>query len=182
MNSFKNKKIKKSKKRKSKKDKKKRRRHSSSSESSSSSSSTESTSSSSSTSSDEKHKKRKKKHKKNHKRKRVKIEEKPKDKEVGEPSQSQVVDEAGDDFGIPINLMDHKRGAPETKEQYDKRQNVIRRVVDEETGRCRLIKGDGEILEEMVSRDRHMQINKNATKTDAQNFEKKSMKKALKRK
>lgn len=171
MNSFKNKKVKKSKKKHDKKSKKgkKRRRHSSSSDSSSSSSS-ESTSSSSS---DEKHKKRKRKHKKkkDEKHKKIKIQEKPKESDYNE----------ADDFGIPIDLMDNSRGRPETKEEYEKRQNVIRRVVDEETGRSRLIKGDGEILEEIVSRDRHMQINKNATKTDASNFEKKSIGNAMKK-
>lgn len=170
MNSFKNKKDKKSKKKhdkKTKKDKKRRRRNSSSSESSTSSSS-----SSSSSSSDEKHKKRKKKQKKDHKRKKLRVEK------VGESSQCQSQD-SNDDFSIPIHLMDTKRGAPETKEEYEKRQSIIRRVVDEETGRTRLIKGDGEIIEEIVSKDRHMQINKQATKTDAQNFEKNILGKAM---
>lgn len=35
----------------------------------------------------------------------------------------------------------------------------------------RLIKGDGEILEEMVTRDRHMQINKDATRNDGHNYQ-----------
>lgn len=68
--------------------------------------------------------------------------------------------------------MNSKHGAPETKEEYEKRQSVIRRVVDPETGRTRLIKGDGEILEEIVSRDRHLDINKLATKTDGQVYQK----------
>jgi len=42
----------------------------------------------------------------------------------------------------------------------------MRRVYDEETGRHRLIKGDGEVLEEIVSRERHKEINKQATKGD----------------
>lgn len=50
--------------------------------------------------------------------------------------------------------------APQTKEDYDKIQSNIRRVVDPETGRTRLIKGDGEILEEIVTRDRHKAINR----------------------
>lgn len=179
MNSFKSKKVKKSKRKhdkKSKKGKKRRRSSSSSSDSSTSSSSTSST-----TSSDEKHKKRKKKHKKDHKRKKLKVEEKAeKVKEVevvGESSQAQNEE----DFGIPINLMDFRRGAPETKEEYEKRQSIIRRVVDEETGRTRLIRGDGEIIEEMVTKERHIKINKNATKTDAQNFEKNSIRRARKK-
>ena len=58
---------------------------------------------------------------------------------------SKPTDEANeksdDNFFIPISLMDNKHKAPETKEEYEKRQSIIRRVVDEETGRIRLIKG-----------------------------------------
>lgn len=171
MNSFKNKKIKKSKKKHEKKNKKDKKRRRSSS---SSSDSTSSSSASSSSSSDDRQKKRKKKQKKDHKRKKLRVEK------VGESSRCQTPD-ANDDFSIPIHLMDTKRGAPETKEEYEKRQSIVRRVVDEETGRTRLIKGDGEIIEEMVTRDRHMQINKQATKTDAQNFEKNILGKAMKK-
>ncbi|XP_051546104.1 ADP-ribosylation factor-like protein 6-interacting protein 4 isoform X2 [Myxocyprinus asiaticus] len=49
---------------------------------------------------------------------------------------------------------------PLTKEEYEARQSVIRRVYDSETGRTRLIRGDGEILEEIVSQERHKEINK----------------------
>jgi Nuclear RNA-splicing-associated protein len=38
-----------------------------------------------------------------------------------------------------------------------------------------LIKGDGEILEEIVTRDRHQEINKLATKTDGQVYQNKSI-------
>lgn len=181
MNSFKSKKIKKSKRKHDKKSKKGKKRRRSSSSSSDSSTSSSSSSTSSSSSSDERQKKRRKKHKKDHKRKKLKVEEKVvKVKEVevgGESSQSQN----DVDFGIPIGLMDVKRGAPETKEQYDKRQSIIRRVVDEETGRTRIIRGDGEIIEEIVTKERHVKINKNATKTDAQNFEKNSIRRARKK-
>lgn len=77
-----------------------------------------------------------------------------------------------DDFSIPIHLMDNKHKAPETKEEYEKRQSVIRRVVDPESGRTRLIKGDGEILEEIVTKERHKEINKLATKTDGEVYQK----------
>ncbi|KAJ6638846.1 ADP-ribosylation factor-like protein 2 [Pseudolycoriella hygida] len=72
--------------------------------------------------------------------------------------------------GPPISLMNTKARAPQTKEDYDKIQSNIRRVVDPETGRSRLIKGDGEILEEIVSRDRHKAINKQATQSDGEFF------------
>lgn len=35
----------------------------------------------------------------------------------------------------------------------------------------RLIKGDGEILEEIVMRDRHKQINQDATRSDGQTYQ-----------
>lgn len=55
---------------------------------------------------------------------------------------------------------------PMTKEEWEKKQSVIRRVYDPETGRDRLVKGDGEILEEIVSYQRHKEINKQATQGD----------------
>ncbi|XP_073697419.1 ADP-ribosylation factor-like protein 6-interacting protein 4 [Garra rufa] len=61
---------------------------------------------------------------------------------------------------------------PMTKEEYEARQSVIRRVLDPETGRTRLVRGDGEILEEIVSKDRHKDINKQATKGDGDAFQK----------
>ncbi|KAK2911388.1 hypothetical protein Q8A67_003521 [Cirrhinus molitorella] len=61
---------------------------------------------------------------------------------------------------------------PMTKEEYEARQSVIRRVLDPETGRTRLVRGDGEILEEIVSKDRHKEINKQATKGDGDAFQK----------
>ena len=39
-------------------------------------------------------------------------------------------------------------------------QNVIRKVYDPDTGRHRLVKGSGEILEEIVSYSRHKDINR----------------------
>ncbi|KFB44007.1 AGAP004709-PA-like protein [Anopheles sinensis] len=47
----------------------------------------------------------------------------------------------------------------------------VRRVVDPETGRSRLIKGDGEIIEECVSRERHKDINRLATAGDGAEFQ-----------
>lgn len=76
-----------------------------------------------------------------------------------------------DDFAIPLELMNSKSHAPETPEEYQQRQERIRRELDPITGRSRLIKGDGEVLEEIVSRDRHMTINKEATKGDGHFFQ-----------
>ncbi|KAM9546090.1 LOW QUALITY PROTEIN: ADP-ribosylation factor-like protein 6-interacting protein 4 [Salvelinus alpinus] len=59
---------------------------------------------------------------------------------------------------------------PLTKEEYEAKQSVIRRVVDPETGCTR---GEGEIIEEIVSKERHKEINKQATKGDGNSFQKK---------
>lgn len=176
MNSFKkkDKNLKKSKKRKEKKHKKeKKRKRSSSSSSSSSTSDSDSSDSSSSSSSDDKY--RKKKQKKIHKKKSNEIK-------IGEPSSSsqQVIlqptappeHDDDDDFSIPIDLMNNKHKAPETKEEYDKRQSIIRKVVDPDTGRSRMVKGDGEILEfPITSKEKHREIQKQATKTDGEVYE-----------
>lgn len=99
---------------------------------------------------------------------------------VGESSSAILTPTAPEeDFSIPIHLM-VKHGKPETREEYEKRQSIIRRVVDPESGRTRLIKGDGEILEEIVTRDRHQEINKLATKTDGQVYQKKTIGWAIK--
>lgn len=60
---------------------------------------------------------------------------------------------------------------PMTKEEYEKQQAQVRRVYDPETGRHRLIKGTGEVLEEIVSRERHKAINKTATQGDGAFFQ-----------
>lgn len=124
----------------------KRRRSPSSSSSSSSSSSTSSSSSSISSSSDDKKKQRKRK--KDH-----------------EQNESETCD-------IPLDLMDKSKAmAPMTKEQWEKQQSSVRRVYDESTGRWRLIKGTGEVIEEIVSRDRHKLINQQATRGDGEFFQ-----------
>ena len=52
-----------------------------------------------------------------------------------------------------------------TKEAWEKFQSVIRRVFDPLSGIERLVKGDGEIIEEFsVSTQRQKEINKRATK------------------
>lgn len=123
-----------------------------------------------------KRKKQKKKIKKKSKKKakeRAK-EEKAKGEEVPGPSLEQWQKESGVDPG-PV-LTDEQKSRiqamkPMTKEEWDARQSVIRRVVDPETGRTRLIKGDGEVLEEIVSKERHKEINKQATRGDGLAFQ-----------
>lgn len=77
--------------------------------------------------------------------------------------------------------MNSKSHAPETPEEYQRRQSQIRREVDPVTGRTRLIKGDSEILEEIVSKERHCNINKKATSTDGDYFESQSFAAAKRR-
>lgn len=75
---------------------------------------------------------------------------------------------------VPLDLMESsKTMAPMTKEQWEKQQSVVRKVYDESSGRHRLVKGDGEVIEEIVSKDRHKTINKQATKGDGDYFQKK---------
>jgi len=58
-----------------------------------------------------------------------------------------------------------------TKEEWEKQQNVIRKVYDPDTGRHRLVKGSGEILEEIVSYNRHKDINRTSTLGDGTSFQ-----------
>ena len=53
-----------------------------------------------------------------------------------------------------------------SREEYEWKRNTIRRVVDPETGCSWLIRGEGEVLEEIVSRDRHKAISKVSACTD----------------
>ncbi|EDV22645.1 uncharacterized protein TRIADDRAFT_59110 [Trichoplax adhaerens] len=109
----------------------------------------------------EKKKHSKKKSKKNKKDKKSAKKEKRKDKKY---KNSQDADDAAaktsqkDASTGPVEQQ--KNFAPMTKEEWDKQQSVIRRVYDPETGRNRLIKGSGEILEEIVSKEQHQRINK----------------------
>lgn len=59
---------------------------------------------------------------------------------------------------------------PMTREEYEKQQLQIREVYDPLSGRTRLVRGDGEILEQIVSRQTHKQINQQATRGDGSSF------------
>ncbi|XKL64391.1 hypothetical protein PGB90_004477 [Kerria lacca] len=75
---------------------------------------------------------------------------------------------------VPVDLLinNSKSRAPMTKEEWEKSQNTVRRVYDE-VGRSRLIKGDGEVIEEIVSKEKHHQINRQATLGDGLYFQRK---------
>ncbi|XP_040203250.1 ADP-ribosylation factor-like protein 6-interacting protein 4 [Rana temporaria] len=181
-------------------ERKKKKNKAAKSSSSSSSSTSSDSSSSSSSSSDEssdcsKHKRhhKKKKYKKGKKKKKLKKKSKKAKKNslskvkvqeaksrTEEPQQGpslELSQESSEEIG-PV-LTDEQKSRiqamkPMTKEEWEARQSVIRKVVDPETGRMRLIKGDGEVLEEIVSRDKHREINKQATANDGLTFQMRS--------
>jgi phosphatidate phosphatase PAH1 len=140
-----------------------KRKYVSSPSSSSDSSSSDSTSTSSSSTDSEEERRRLKKQKK------LKRAQK-KSKKLKKIETPQKVEESSAD--IPLDLMTKAKAmAPMTKAEWEKSQSVVRRVYDESTGRHRLIKGDGEVIEEIVSRDRHMAINRQATRGDGDYFQ-----------
>ena len=71
--------------------------------------------------------------------------------------------------------------APMTQQQYLDLQKQIKEVVDPQTGRTRLIRGTGEIIERIVSRDEHSRLNKSATLGDGSGYAQDIMQAALKR-
>ncbi|XP_050680199.1 ADP-ribosylation factor-like protein 6-interacting protein 4 isoform X1 [Leptidea sinapis] len=147
-------------------------------------SSSDDSSSSSSDASEQKKKLRelkmklKKEKRKTEKALKKKLKELKKQKKLLKGSTSQSPGHENETADIPIELMEKSKAmAPMTKEEWEKKQSVIRRVLDEETGRHRLIKGDGEVLEEIVSYDRHKQINQQATRADGDFFQMKTINK-----
>ncbi|KAK2710701.1 ADP-ribosylation factor-like protein 6-interacting protein 4 isoform X2 [Artemia franciscana] len=111
--------------------------------------------------------KKKQKSKKKHK-KEEKLRHEHKDKDSSE-DETLVGPSVPTDFILsePSRSM-----CPMTKEEWEAKKSIIRHIVDPETGRKRLVRGDGEILEEIVSRDRHKEINKLATQADGAFFQK----------
>ena len=59
---------------------------------------------------------------------------------------------------------------PMTRQQYEQEQSQIRSVFDPESGRVRLVRGSGEIIESIVSRSQHTAINQTATRSDGQSY------------
>lgn len=59
---------------------------------------------------------------------------------------------------------------PMSREQYKAEQSKVREVYDEESGRYRLVRGSGEIIERIVSQTDHVRINQNATRGDGASF------------
>lgn len=69
-----------------------------------------------------------------------------------------------------------------TQKQYLELQSQIREVVDPHTGRTRLMRGTGEIIERIVSREEHSRLNKHATLGDGSGFAKDIMRAAAMKK
>lgn len=128
-------------------------------------------SSDSSDSEEERKKKKKAKKEKKKMKKEMKKEKKRKKKREKRDKEDKEINKLKDTKSPSVNGAT-KKMAPMTKEEWDKKQSVVRRVYDEDTGRSRLVKGDGEILEECVSKERQMQINRDATKQDGNSFQK----------
>lgn len=63
-----------------------------------------------------------------------------------------------------------KSMVPMSREQYEKQQSQVREVFDAESGRWRLVKGTGEIIERICSRAQHVAINQRATQGDGDSF------------
>ena len=59
---------------------------------------------------------------------------------------------------------------PMTRQEYEREQAQIRSVYDPESGRVRLVRGSGEIIESIVRRSEHTVINQIATQMDGQSF------------
>ncbi|CAN0536636.1 unnamed protein product, partial [Ectocarpus sp. 12 AP-2014] len=49
-------------------------------------------------------------------------------------------------------------------EEYAAQQRTVRQVFDEDTGRWRLVKGTGEIIERIVSRQEQQEIQRHASR------------------
>ncbi|KAK7475044.1 hypothetical protein BaRGS_00033725 [Batillaria attramentaria] len=125
---------------------------------------------------------RKKKQKKEKKEKRKKKKEKKKSKKKEKEKQRKLSSEGADSAKAQPEIPKSSTGSaasvgpkprvmkPMTKEEWEKQQSVMRHVYDEESGRTRLIKGDGEVMEEIVSKERHREINKTSTQGDGRFF------------
>lgn len=70
----------------------------------------------------------------------------------------------------PQKLTRHMK--PMSKEEYEKLQSSIREVYDPLSGRYRLVRGTGEIIERIVSKSDHQRINQIATRGDGMSFSK----------
>ncbi|KAJ3003466.1 ADP-ribosylation factor-like protein 6-interacting protein 4 [Thoreauomyces humboldtii] len=64
----------------------------------------------------------------------------------------------------------HLVAVPQTREEYLHEQEVVQEIFDPLSGRTRLVKGTGEIVERIVTKQQHRDINKAATAMDGTVF------------
>ncbi|CAO3645260.1 unnamed protein product [Mucor hiemalis] len=69
------------------------------------------------------------------------------------------------------NKKDKDVRTPMTKEDYEKKRSVIRTVYDADTGRMRRVRATGEIVDSIITREQHRQINKMSTLTDGLTYQ-----------
>ena len=81
----------------------------------------------------------------------------------------------------PGNAAAAASKGPMTQSQYQELQSTIREVVDPHTGRTRWIRGTGEIIERIVSREEHSRLNANATLGDGSGYAKDVMRAAMRK-
>jgi hypothetical protein len=65
-----------------------------------------------------------------------------------------------------------RRMVPMSREEYAAEQSQIREVYDPDSGRVRLVRGRGEIIERIVTKEMHQSINQQATRCDGTHFSK----------
>ncbi|KAI8915318.1 nuclear RNA-splicing-associated protein-domain-containing protein [Powellomyces hirtus] len=59
---------------------------------------------------------------------------------------------------------------PQTRAEYEQEQSTVREVFDPLSGRTRLVKGSGEIIERIVTKAQHREINRVATAGDGATY------------
>ena len=67
---------------------------------------------------------------------------------------------------------------PMTQQEYEKQKSIIRQVYDVESGCYRSVRGTGEIIESIVTKEQHERINRIATAGDGSSFVRQILKKA----
>jgi hypothetical protein len=59
---------------------------------------------------------------------------------------------------------------PMTQSEYLEMQSIVREVIDPNTGRVRTMRGTGEVIERIVSREEHARLNRYATSGDGSGY------------
>ena len=81
----------------------------------------------------------------------------------------------------PETTVQTEPKGPMTQAQYLQLQSQIREVVDPATGRIRLVRGTGEIIERIVSRNEHQNLNAQATRGDGDGFARQVARQAIRK-